>query len=176
MTQANLKPMEYLPQRRIDAQLDEVIESALARHGEKRDAVIPVLAEINAVIGYIPLEALGKIRRRINAPEQGLFLADSHLFAIASFYHMFSLQKPGQHTIRYCESAPCHVTGGREMVEALQDFLKIEPGQTTPDQRWTLTPTSCLGICSVGPVFMVDGDVFGNVTPARVKTILFQYR
>lgn len=176
MIEGNVNPMAYLPERRLDASLDELIAAALARHGPGRDAVIPVLSEINATIGYIPLEALGKIRRRINAPEQGLFLADSHLFAIASFYHMFSLQQPGKHTIRYCESAPCHVAGGREMVEALQDFLKIKPGQTTPDNRWTLTPTSCLGICAVGPVFMIDGDVFGNVTPARVRTILFQYR
>jgi len=159
-----------------EADLDSVIEAAVEHHGAARDAVIPILSEINRAIGYIPAEALGKIRRRINSPETGLFLADSHLYAIASFYHMFSLQPTGQHVIRFCESAPCHVMGGHEVIQALKDHIGIQPGETTGDRRWTLLQTSCLGVCGVGPVFMVDHDIYGNVTPERVPFILERYR
>lgn len=156
--------------------LDSIVQAAVNHHGDTRDAIIPILQEINQACGYIPGEALGKIRRLINAPEEGLFLADSHLYAIASFYQMFSLQPTGRHVIRFCESAPCHVVGGRGVIQALQDWLHIQPGETTPDQRWTLLQTSCLGLCAVGPVFMVDDDIYGNVTPDRVAAILFKYR
>lgn len=156
--------------------LDAVIQAAVNHHGDNRDAIIPILQEINQAFGYIPGEALGKIRRLLNAPEDGVFLADSHLYAIASFYQMFSLHQTGKHIIRYCESAPCHVVGGHQVIQALKDWLKIEPNETTPDNRWTLLQTSCLGLCAVGPVFMVDDDIYGNVSPERVPAILFKYR
>ncbi len=159
-----------------ETELDAVIHAAIAKHGAERDAVIPILSEINLAIGFIPGEALGKIRRLINAPEEGLFLADSHLFATASFYQMFSLKPTGKHIIRFCASAPCHVVGGRQVIQALQDRLGIGIGETTQDQRWTLLETSCLGVCAVGPVFMVDEDIYGNVTPERVPGILARYR
>jgi len=159
-----------------DETLDTIIQAAVNHHGNSRDAVIPILQEVNQAFGYIPGEALGKIRRQLNAPEEGLFLADSHLYAIASFYQMLSLKATGKHIIRFCESAPCHVVGARQVIQALKDWLKIEPNETTPDKRWTLLQTSCLGLCSVGPVFMIDDDIYGNVTPERVPVILFKYR
>lgn len=155
--------------------LDEIIQKAVAHHGKGRDAVIPVLSDVNQAFGFIPGEAFGKIRRQLNAPAEGLFLADSHLFSIASFYQMFSLKPTGVHLIRFCESAPCHVVGGREVIEALKEHLGIEIGETTPDKQFTLLTTSCLGVCSVGPVFLVDDDLYGNVTPERVPGILAKY-
>jgi len=80
-----------------EIKMDEVIQHAVEHHGGERASVIPILSEINETFGYIPLEALGKIRRLINTPEEGLFLADSHLYATASFYSMFSV-KPWENT------------------------------------------------------------------------------
>jgi len=159
-----------------DLELDQIIQAAVKQHGGGREAIIPVMSEVNRTCGYIPVEALAKIRRLINAPEEGVFLADSHLFAIASFYQMFSLKQLGKHVIRYCESAPCHVVGGRQVIQALKDHLGIEPGETSDDRRWTLLQTSCLGVCAVGPVLLVDGDIYGNVSPERIPTILAKYR
>jgi NADH:ubiquinone oxidoreductase subunit E len=78
--------------------------------------------------------------------------------------------------IRFCESAPCHVVGAREVIEAIQDHLGIQIGDTTADKQFTLLATSCIGICSVGPVFLVDEDLYGNVTSARVPAILKKYQ
>lgn len=152
--------------------LDDVIKQGVRKHGANREAVVSILNEINQAFGYIPNEAFGKIRRLINAPENGLFLADSHLYAVASFYQMFSLQPMGKHVIRFCESAPCHVVGAREVLEAIQEHLGIRVGETTADRKWSLVATSCLGICSVGPVFLIDEDIYGNVTPENVARIL----
>jgi NADH-quinone oxidoreductase subunit E len=158
-----------------ETELDEVIQSLVQHHGARRAEVIPILSEINQTFGYIPTEALGKIRRLINTPEEGLFLADSQLYATASFYSMFSLKPLGRHVIRFCESAPCHVVGAREVIEAIQTHLGISVGETTEDKEWSLLTTSCIGVCSVGPVFMVDNDIYGNLTPERVPDILAKY-
>jgi NADH-quinone oxidoreductase subunit E len=161
--------------RYTEEELDAVIQAAARHHGAKRDATIPILSEVNQAFGFIPTEALGKIRRLINAPEEGVFLADSHLYSIASFYQMFSLKPTGRHVVRFCESAPCHVVGARQVIQALQDHLGIQIGETSDDKKWTLWTTSCLGICAVGPVFLVDEDLYGNVTPERVPEILAKY-
>jgi NADH:ubiquinone oxidoreductase subunit E len=159
-----------------ETELDEIIQRSVEHQGSQRASVIPILSEINETLGYIPIEALGKIRRAINAPEEGLFLTDSQLFATASFYSMFSLKPLGKHVIRFCESAPCHVVGAREVITAIEEHLGIQVGETTEDQQFTLLTTSCIGICSVGPVFLVDDDLHGNVTPGRVPAILERYR
>ena len=158
-----------------ESELDEVIQRLVQHHGARRAEVIPILSEINRTFGYIPTEALGKIRRLINTPEEGLFLADSQLYATASFYSMFSLVPLGRHVVRFCESAPCHVVGAREVIEALQKHLGISVGETTQDMEWSLLTTSCIGVCSIGPVFLVDDDIYGNVTPERVPEILAKY-
>ncbi len=156
--------------------LDSILQEAISKHGRTREALIPILSEINEALGYIPRQALGELRRALNAPEEGLFLADSHLYALGTFYHMFSLQPLGRHVIRYCESAPCHVMGGRQMVEELQAYTGLQPGETSPDGRWSLLTTSCLGVCGVGPVFLVDDHIYGHVRRGQVAQILAKYR
>jgi NADH:ubiquinone oxidoreductase subunit E len=155
--------------------LASLVSEVVKEHGATPDAIIPILSEINRVLGYIPAAALPEIRRHIQIPQEGVFLADSHLYSAASFYQMFSLQPIGKHVIRFCESAPCHVMGGRQVIQALQDELGLKPGETSEDKKWSLLMTSCLGVCSVGPVFLVDDDIYGNVTAERVPEILARY-
>lgn len=152
-----------------------LVDKVVKEHGATRDAIVPILSEINQILGYIPAAALPEIRRHIQMPEEGTFLADSHLYSAASFYQMFSLQPIGEHVVRFCESAPCHVTGGRQVLQAIQEELGLRPGETREDRKWSLLMTSCLGVCSVGPVFLVDDDVYGNVTAERVAEILARY-
>lgn len=154
----------------------DIVNKAIEKHGATRDAVVPILSEINRALGYIPASALPEIRRHIHIPQEGVFLADSHLYSAASFYTLFSLKPIGRHLIRFCESAPCHVMGGREVLQALQDAVGLKPGETSGDMKWSLLMTSCIGICGVGPVFVVDDDVHGNVTPERVSEILARYQ
>ena len=159
-----------------EANVASIVEKAIEEHGATRDAVIPILSEVNRSFGYIPAEAFPEIRRRIHIPDEGVFLADSHLYSVASFYQMFSLKPLGRHVVRFCESAPCHVQGGRLVIKALQEELGIQPGETSADKKWSLIMTSCLGICGVGPVVIVDDDVHGNVTPEKVHEILARYQ
>ncbi|MEJ5201246.1 MAG: NADH-quinone oxidoreductase subunit NuoE [Anaerolineales bacterium] len=144
------------------------VEAAIKEHGTSREELIPILNDINRKIGYLPQEALEEVSRRLR-------LAKSQVFAVTTFYRMLSTKPRGRHVIQFCESAPCHVVGGREVWETLQDILKISEDETTPDGKWSLVTTSCLGICGVGPVIVIDDDIYGNVTPEQIPDILARY-
>ena len=144
------------------------VRNAVERHGASREELIPILTEVNRVVGYLPSAALEEISRQLQVPR-------SQLFSVATFYRMLSTEQLGRHVIQFCESAPCHVVGGRQVWQALQDTLELESGQTSPDGKWTLVTVSCLGVCGVGPVVVVDDDIYGNVTPAQISDILARY-
>jgi len=88
---------------------------------------------------------------------------------------MLSTQPRGRHVIKFCENAPCHVVGGKAIWDTLRENLGLENGETTPDNKWTLVTTSCIGLCSVGPVLLVDDDMYGNVTTDQIPEILGRY-
>jgi NADH:ubiquinone oxidoreductase subunit E len=144
------------------------VQKAIEVHGRNKDELIPILNFVNKRIGYLPDWALIEIGKEINIPQ-------SRVFSVASFYDMLSTKPVGKHIIRFCESAPCHVVGGREVFQTLLDTLKVQPGETTNDGMWTFLTVSCLGVCGVGPVMMVDEDVFGNLTPDQIPGILAKY-
>lgn len=146
----------------------KIVQAAVDRHGATSEALIPVLSEVNEALGYLPAEAMTEIGRLLKTP-------GSQLFSVASFYRMFSTKPRGKHVIQFCESAPCHVVGGRRVWQALQEELGLGPGETSADGKWTLLATSCPGICGVGPVVVIDTDVYGNVGPDRVPEILARY-
>jgi NADH-quinone oxidoreductase subunit E len=152
-----------------------VVKEAIGLHGASREGLIPILSEINRAYGHIPAEALREVKRQMNLPENQIYVSEGQLFSIASFYHMFSTIPLGKHVVRFCESAPCHVVGGRQLLQAVMDHLQIKPNETTPGNEWSLVTTSCLGICGVGPVLLVDEDIYGNVTPEQVSEILARY-
>lgn len=145
-------------------QVLSAVQKAIAVYGTKKDELIPILTFINHELGYLPDWALAELSIRLH-------MSKSQLFSVASFYEMLSTKPVGKHLIRFCKSAPCHVVGGRQVYEKMLDYLQIQPGETTPDGNWILLNVSCLGICGVGPVMMVDDEVYGNLTPEQVPVV-----
>ena len=146
----------------------EIANEAVDKYNRKKEELIPILMKVNQDIGFIPKEAMEQISLRLHLPQ-------SQLYSVATFYHMFFTRQTGRHVIKFCESAPCHVVGGREVLDALKNELEIEPGETSSDGKWTLITTSCLGVCSVGPVITVDEDIYGKITPSQIPDILEKY-
>ena len=129
------------------------------------DDIVARLTEINKRLGYIPRTEVDQLAKELRLPA-------AKIFGAATFYSLFSVTPRGKHVVRFCEDAPCHVAGGRVVYDAIRTTLRLEPGQTSADGKWTFEMTSCLGVCGVGPVMMVDDDVYGNVTVERVAEIL----
>jgi NADH:ubiquinone oxidoreductase subunit E len=159
----------------VENEITAIVRNAINSHGKKREALIPILSEINAKLGYIPREAFREMRQQLHDPTEQTFIAESQLYGLASFYDMLSTKPRGEHVIKFCENAPCHVVGGKAVWDALKERLNLNNGETTPDSKWTLVTTSCLGLCSVGPVLLVDDDMYGNVTPEQIPDILGRY-
>lgn len=155
-------------QQETGINVKEVVREALEEHGTKEEELIPILTTVNQKIGYIPKEAMVQI-------SDAMKISQSQLHSVASFYRMLFTKPVGRHVIKFCESAPCHVSGGRQVWNRLREELKLEPGQTSPDGRWTLVTVSCLGVCSVGPVVLIDDDIYGNLSPDQLPDILAKY-
>ena len=151
-----------------EKQIQSTVQKIIEEHGAGVDELIPVLLDINSTLGYLPTEALKEVSKTIKLPI-------SRVASVASFYSMLSSGPRGRHVIQFCESAPCHIMGGRLAWQAILDKIRINAGETSQDGRWSLVMTSCLGICGVGPVMVVDDQVYGNLTPQRVSEILDQF-
>jgi len=149
-------------------ELKQEISLILQQTKRDRGDLIPILHKITQRFGYISSQALYEISDQTSIP-----LAE--VFSVATFYRMLPTQQRGRHVILFCESLPCHVVGGRELLQALKSELQLEPGQTSQDQKWTLLTTSCLGVCNFGPVISIDGNIHGNLTPESLPEILNKY-
>ena len=153
----------------MDEKVVQRVDAVMARHGDDQEALVEILRDLSKEAGHLSRDVFVVLSDRLGLPE-------STIFGVASFYSLIDTKPHGKHVIRFCEDAPCHVAGGREVWEALEHELGVKFGETTLDGEWTLLPTSCLGLCAVGPVMMVDDDVYGNLTPEKIPEILAKYR
>lgn len=132
---------------------------------ETRGALIPLLQQVQAEVGYLPPEVMGRIAERAG-------VSAARVFGVASFYSQFRLEPAGRHIIRVCQGTACHVQGAVAITEAVCDELGVEEGGTTPDGKFTLEPVACLGCCSLAPVIMIDEDTFGRLTPDGAREVI----
>lgn len=148
----------------------ELVRNIKKQALEERDMLINALHQIQDRFGnYIPVEAAKVVAEELNLPE-------SKVYEVLTFYTMFSTKPRGKYIIRVCVNLPCHVTGGRQIVETLKETLGIDFDQTTKDGLFTLERTSCLGLCGVAPVIMVNDEYYGDLTPKKVKEIIENLR
>lgn len=145
------------------------VDEILDRHKDTPGALMPVLRELQAELGWLSPEVLTRVAQRLDIPP-------SKVYGVASFYTLFATKPKGKYVVQVCENAPCHVLGAREIIRALEKSLGIKMGETTPDRQFTLEYTSCLGVCGVGPVISVNGEVFGNLTPDQIPGIIDRLR
>jgi NADH:ubiquinone oxidoreductase subunit E len=147
------------------ARLDEVLKE----YRDKPGALIPVLQIAQGIFGYLPESALKKI-------SLGLNKSYSEVAGVVGFYSFFSTEPRGKHLIRVCLGTACYVRGGKRVLEALQQKLGIDVGQTTPDQMFSLDIARCFGACGLAPAISIDDEVHQRVKPARINEILDLYR
>lgn len=145
------------------------LATVLEKYRQSPGFLLDVLYEAQAVNGYLSREIIQQIA-------EGLEIPESKVYGVATFYSLFKTAPTGQFIIRLCESAPCHIRGAGEVLAAIEETLGIKPGETTPDGKFSLEFTSCLGLCGVAPAIMIGDQVYGNLTPDRVKEILHKVR
>lgn len=144
------------------------VKAIISRYAGKPGALIPVLEEVQEAIGYIPKAAQKMVA-------MGLRLPPGDIYGVVTFYSFFSTVPKGKHTVRCCLGTACYVRGGKKNMEKLVEILKIRPGSTTPDRRFSLETVRCLGACGLAPIVMVDDDTHRQVKPSRIPEILGGY-
>ena len=133
-----------------------------------RGALIPMLQQVQAEIGYLPEGVMERIAERAGVPA-------ARVFGVASFYAQFRLEPVGRHIVRVCQGTACHVQGSVAIAEAICGELGVTEGGTTEDGLFTLEAVACLGCCSLAPVMMIDEDTFGRRTPDKARNVLKNY-
>jgi NADH:ubiquinone oxidoreductase subunit E len=144
------------------------IDEVLNHYREERGALIPVLQEAQNIYGYLPEEVLRRISGKLNVPL-------SKIYGVITFYAQFYLTPRGKHVIKSCQGTACHVRGAKGVLESLTRELKVEPGGTTADLRFSLETVACVGTCFLAPVIMIDEDYYGKLTPKRAVDSLKKY-
>lgn len=131
----------------------------------KKGILIHALQEAQEEHNYLPEDVLESLAAALDFPA-------GEVYSIASFYKQFYFQPRGRHVVCVCVGTPCHVRGGGEVLERMEEAFEVSRGGTTPDLSLTLETVGCVGCCGLAPVVTVDGRVVGDVTPKTVQKIL----
>jgi NADH-quinone oxidoreductase subunit E len=132
--------------------------------GEKGN-VIPLLQKTQDIFGYLPVDAMREIST-VTGKSQ------AEIYGVATFYAQFRFKPMGKHVVKVCHGTACHVQGADSLDTVMETQLSTKVGDTTPDGKFTLEKVACLGCCSLAPVVMVDGEVYGRLTGDKLGKIL----
>jgi NADH-quinone oxidoreductase subunit E len=146
----------------------EKVESLIGSYVDKKEQLVSLLQDIQAEFNYLPRDVLIRISQKLNVPL-------SQVYSVATFFKAFSLQPRGRHQVTICLGTACHVRKGQRLVESFERTYGIKSGETTPDMRFTLETVNCLGCCALGPVVVLDGKYYSQMTANKLNLELEKY-
>jgi NADH:ubiquinone oxidoreductase subunit E len=151
----------------IGATVDlSLLDDVLRGYQDQQGALIPILQKAQALYGYLPTEVLQYIA-------DGLDIALGKVYAVATFYAQFYLERRGRHVLKVCDGTACHVKGAPALMTAVEDAYDVGADSTTEDGQLTVEIVYCMGSCALAPVAVVDGRVMGRM---RRETLLRQVK
>lgn len=148
-----------------EAKLLEVI----AQHKNEAGATIPVLHKAQEIYGYLPIEVQQMI-------SDGLGVPLAEIYGIVTFYTQFSLNPKGKYVIGICLGTACYVKGSGDLLEKTKQILGIDVGECTPDGKFSIEATRCIGACGLAPVLTVNDEVYGRLTVDDIDGIIKKYQ
>jgi NADH:ubiquinone oxidoreductase subunit E len=148
------------------AEDEKLIDAIVDRYDGEVGMLIPMMQDVQAECGYLPVEQLHLLSKRLGVPL-------SRLFAVATFYSSFRLAPKGAHEVTLCMGTVCYLKGAPNISEAICKEFRVEPGGTTRDRLFSLQVVNCVGACAVAPVMLVDGKYYGGVSPSSAIEVLY---
>lgn len=149
----------------VDKKIEQELTSILEQYTQVKDNLIPILNEVQVKYGYIPQIAQRKISEYLKIPM-------AEIYGVITFYSRFTLKPKGKYAISVCLGTACFVKGSEKIMERLKQRLQIEEGETTPDGKFSIDATRCVGACGIAPVFTVNGEVYGKATVKMLDEVL----
>ena len=144
---------------------DTILQEILGSKGRNQANLIPILQAVQKEFGFLSKENMIRISEHLE-------MSANEVYGVASFYQQFKFIKPGKHTITVCLGTACFVKGGKILAETVRTKLNLEPGETTEDGLFTYERVACLGCCALAPVVQIDGEVHGEMNPAKLLRII----
>ena len=144
------------------------IEEHAAALADRKAVVAEALMTVQESRGWVSDEAVEDVARELE-------MSAEEVEGIATFFELVFRRPVGEHVIMVCDSVSCWTTGSQQILDHLERTLGIRPGETTKDGRFTLLPAGCLGVCERAPAMMIDREVFGDLTPEKVDSIIAVY-
>ena len=139
----------------------KIVNGTMRKNGFARHALIETLHTVQSSFGYLDDDSIRFVALSLHVPL-------SQAYGVATFYHYFTLKPPGKHTVTVCAGTACYIKGADKLVAEAQKYLKIKPGQTTPDGNISLMTARCVGACGRAPVSLEDGELVGLMEPAQL--------
>ena len=137
--------------------------------GAGRDALIPILQEVQEEEGFLSKASVLEIGKHLDLPA-------SKIYGVATFYNQFRFKPLGHFHIQVCRGTACHVKGSESVMDTLQQELGIKPGETSRDALFSLEVVACIGACGLAPVISVNGTFHANLTTKDIPGIVADYR
>ncbi len=153
------RKVEFPPDAK--ARFDEL----LPRYPTKEAALLPTLHLAQEVWGWISPEVVHYVGSLLD-------LSPATVFGVVSFYNMYNQKPVGKYHVQVCTNLSCMVTNAYDIYEHLCDRLKINPGETTQDGKYTVVEVECLGSCGTAPVVQVNNDYHENMDVKKMDELL----
>jgi NADH-quinone oxidoreductase subunit E len=145
--------------------VDEALEEVLSSFTGDKAELIPILQKVQEALGYLPEEAMRRVAGFTRVPE-------STVYGVATFYAQFKFTPVGRNVIKVCRGTGCYVKGAPRLLDEVEKMLGIQDGETTSDMEYTLETVACFGSCALAPVVVINGKVYGSVTPDALRALL----
>jgi NADH-quinone oxidoreductase subunit E len=147
---------------------DQVAKARPVSEQARHDDLLAMLRGAQKEFGCVSEKFMAETAKSLNMP-----LSD--VYGVASFYAFLSTEPRGRNVIRVCGNIPCYLKGSDTVVEGIRHQIGIGPGQTTPDGRFSLELTNCIGACEVAPAMLINDDVHGELTAEKIADALKSY-
>ena len=154
-----------LPKYELTREENIKVESIISKFTGIKNALIPVLQEIQESVGFLPLNVQRKVADGLGVPEKDVY-------GVVTFYSFFTMIPGGKYKIRVCMGTACFVKGAQKIVESISNELEIDPGQTTSDRKYSLQINRCLGACGIAPIIVINDKIYQKVDPGKVIDII----
>ncbi|MVT50453.1 formate dehydrogenase subunit gamma [Bradyrhizobium yuanmingense] len=137
----------------------------IAEHAVQEGATLVILHALQEAFGYVPEAAIPMVAQALN-------LSRAEVHGVFTFYHDFRHKPAGRHVLKLCRAEACQAAGGDTLAARAEAKLGVSFGNTTPDERVTLEPIYCLGLCATAPSAMLDGRLIGRLDQKRLDALV----
>jgi NADH-quinone oxidoreductase subunit E len=149
-------------------QVGNLVKELSDKHGRVRESLMPILQEIVQKHNYLTDEAMVEVARELD-------ISAAEVYGTASFYTFLDTQVKGKYVIRVCKTITCSMKGKSDIIQTLEEMLKIKVGETTPDNQFSLIETNCIGWCHKAPAILINDMPYTELNSEKVSEIIKDY-